>query len=104
VIPSLVTGLRTINLWYAYHRLETPGLRSVKMVVHLRNRSHSPVVPKLFQAVTQIEVEIRSYYPQYIAVIPHNIEQNCSFGSALSPEESHITPGGNLPPVWEPLP
>jgi len=25
------------------------------------------------------------------------------FGSALPPEESRITPGGNLPPVWEPL-
>jgi len=33
----------------------------------------------------------------------HSIEQQCGFGSALSPEESHITPGGNLPSVWEPL-
>ena len=61
------------------------------------------VVPKLFRAFTQIEVAIRSYYPQYFAVIAHNIEQNCSFGSALPPEGSHITPGGNLPPVSEPL-
>jgi len=51
------------------------------------------VIPKLFQAVTQIEVEIRSYYPQYFAVIAHNIEQNCGFSSALPPEESHIIPG-----------
>jgi len=25
------------------------------------------------------------------------------FAFALPPEKSHITPGGNLPPVWEPL-
>jgi len=31
-----------------------------------------------------------SYYPQYFAVIAHNTEQQCGFGSAL-------------PPVWEPL-
>jgi len=37
------------------------------------------------------------------AVIAHNTEQQCSFGFALRPEELHITPGGNLPPVWEPL-
>jgi len=61
------------------------------------------VVPKLFQAVTQIEVAIRSYYPQYFAVIAHNIEHNYGFGSALPTKESHITPGGNLPPVWESL-
>jgi len=54
----------------------------------------STVVPKLFRAVTQIEVAIRSYYPQYFAVIAHNIEQKCGFGSALPPEELHITPGG----------
>jgi len=35
-----------------------------------------------------------SYYPQYFAVITHNTEQHCGFGSALPPEESHITPGG----------
>jgi len=52
------------------------------------------VVPKPFRAVTQIKVAIRSYYPQYFAVIAHNIEQNCGFGSALTPEELHITPGG----------
>ena len=52
------------------------------------------VVPKLFRAVTQIKVAIWSYYPQYFAVIAQNIEQNCGFGSALPPEESHITTGG----------
>jgi len=56
------------------------------------------VVPKIFRAVTQIEVTIKSYYPQYFAVIAHNIEQNCGFGSALPPEESHITPGGSFTP------
>jgi len=62
------------------------------------------MVPKLFRAFTQINVAIRSYYPQYFAVIAHNIEQNCGFGSALPLlDESHITPGGILPPVWEPL-
>jgi len=61
------------------------------------------VVPKLFWAVTQIEVAIRSYYPQDFAVIAHNIEQNCGGGSELPPEESYSTPGGNLPQVWESL-
>jgi len=28
---------------------------------------------------------IRSYNPQYFAVIAHNLEQNCGFGSALPP-------------------
>jgi len=50
------------------------------------------VVPKLVRAVTHIKVEIVSYYPQYFAVIAHNTEQHCGFGSALLPEESHITP------------
>ena len=57
------------------------------------------MVPKLFRAVTQIEVAIRSYYPQYFAMITHNIEQNGGFGSALPTEELNITPGGNLPPL-----
>jgi len=35
-----------------------------------------------------------SYYPQYFAVITHNIEQNCGFGSALPLEELHIILGG----------
>jgi len=61
------------------------------------------VVPKLVRAVTQIKVAIMSYYPQYFAVIAHNIGEYCGFGSTLPFEESHITPGGNLPPVWEPL-
>jgi len=34
-----------------------------------------------------------SYYPQYFAVITHNTEQHCGFGSALPREELHITPG-----------
>jgi len=55
------------------------------------------VVPKLVRAVTQIQVAIMSYYSQYIAVINHSMEQYCGFGSALTSEESHITPGGNLP-------
>jgi len=36
-------------------------------------------------------------------VIAQNVEQHCGFGSALPHEEPHITPGSNLPPVWEPL-
>jgi len=63
----------------------------------------NPVVPKLVQAVTQIKVAIVSYYPQYFAVIAHNTEQHCGFGSALPPEKSHITPRSNLLPVWETL-
>jgi len=27
-------------------------------------------------------------------MIAHNTEQQCGFGFALPPEESHITPGG----------
>jgi len=61
------------------------------------------VVPKLFRTVTQIKVAIRFYYPQYLAVIAHNIEQNCGLDSVLPREESHIALGGNLPPVWEPM-
>ena len=52
------------------------------------------MVPKFIWAFTQIKVAIMSYYPQYFAVIAHNIEQHCAFGSALPPEKSHIT-------VWE---
>ena len=29
----------------------------------------------------------------YFALIAHNTEQQCGFGFALRPEESHITPG-----------
>jgi len=61
------------------------------------------VVPKLVRAVTQIKVSFMSYYPQYIALTAHNIEQPCGFGSALPPKKSHIISGGNLPPVSEPL-
>ena len=73
------------------------------VVIYCAYCSYITVVPKLFRAFTQIEVVIRSYHPQYLAVIAHNIEQNCGLGSVLPPEELHITPGGNLPPVWEPL-
>jgi len=52
------------------------------------------VVPKLVRAVTQIKVAIMSYYPQYFAVIVHNTEQHCGFGSALPPKESYISPRG----------
>jgi len=38
-----------------------------------------------------------SHYLQYFAAITHNTEQYCSFGSALSPKESHVTLGGNYP-------
>jgi len=61
------------------------------------------VVPKLFRAITQIAVGIVSYYPQYFAVIAHNTEQNCDFGSALPLKDRMLPPAGNLPPVWEPL-
>jgi len=59
----------------------------------------TPVVPKLVRAVTQIKERLCLNYPQYFAVIAHNIEQHCGFVSALPPEESHITPGGDFPPV-----
>jgi len=55
--------------------------------------SFTPVVPKLVHAVTQMKVAIMSYYPQYFAVIAHNMQQHCGFASALPPEESHITHG-----------
>jgi len=57
----------------------------------------SPEVPKLVRAVIQTKVASMFYYPQYLAVIAHNIEKHRGFGSALPPEESHITPEGNLP-------
>ena len=53
-----------------------------------------PVVPKLVRAVTQIKVAIMFYYPQYFAVITHDTEQHCGFGSASPREELHISPGG----------
>jgi len=56
------------------------------------------VVPKLVRAVTQIKVAIMSYYAQYFAVIAHNTEQHRGFGSALPPEESHITTKGVIYP------
>jgi len=57
------------------------------------------VVLKLFRAVTQIKVAIRSYYPQYFAVTAHDTDQNCGFVSALPPEELHITPGVEFTPI-----
>jgi len=56
--------------------------------------SFSTQYEKLVRAVTQIKVAIMSYYPQYFAVIAHNTEQHCGFGSVLPPEESHIIPRG----------
>ena len=50
------------------------------------------VFPKLVRTITQMKVVIMSYYPQWFAVITQNTEQHCGFGSALPPEESHITP------------
>jgi len=44
-----------------------------------------------------------SHYPHYFAVIAHNTEQHRGFGSGLPPEQSHICPGGNFFPVWEPV-
>jgi len=38
-----------------------------------------------------------SYYPQYFAVIAHNTEQHCGFGSALPPKNRILPPGDNLP-------
>jgi len=35
-----------------------------------------------------------SYYPRYFAVIAHNAEQYCGFGSALPLEELQIIPRG----------
>jgi len=52
------------------------------------------MVPKLIRAVTQITEAIMSYYPQYFTVIAHNIEQHCSLGFALPPDESRITARG----------
>jgi len=43
--------------------------------------------------IKRIKVAITSYYSQYFVVIAHNIEQHCGFGSALPPEQSHITLG-----------
>ena len=44
-----------------------------------------------------------SYYPQYFQVIARNTEQHCGFDSALPLKNSILPPGGNLPPVWQPL-
>jgi len=34
-----------------------------------------------------------AHYPQYFAVIAHNIEQHCGFDFAIYHEESYIIPG-----------
>jgi len=34
-----------------------------------------------------------SYNPQHFTVIAQNTKQHCGFGSALPPDELHITPG-----------
>ena len=56
------------------------------------------VAPKLVRAVTQMKIGIMSYYPQYFAVIAHKTEQR-GFGSAVTPEESHVTPAGLFTPT-----
>ena len=73
------------------------------------------MIPKVVPTVAQIngakcliklnKLNFSHFIPKIsFAVIAHNTEQQCGFGFALPPEESHITPGGdNLPPVWEPL-
>jgi len=56
--------------------------------------SPMPVVPKLVQAVTPIQVVIMSHYTEYFVVIAHNTEQHCGFGSALSPRRIAYNPWG----------
>ena len=73
-------------LYHSQHRC-TKGLLALTFLCRT-------VVPKLVRGITQIKVAIMSYYPQYLAVIAHNVEQHCVFGSALPPEGLHITPGG----------
>jgi len=79
----------------------------VGLILATVTRTHEstvPVVPKLLPAVTQIKVAIMFLLlSSNSAMIAHNTEQHCGFGSVLPPEESHITPQGNLSPVWEPL-
>jgi len=65
---------------------------------HCRLDWYKAVVPKLFRAVTpQIEVAIRSYYPQYFAVIAHNIEENCGLVPHYPPK-NRILPLGVIYP------
>jgi len=87
-------GFRKPLLIYLFDML---SISYVTKEILTHNICTRAVVPKLFRAVTQIWVTIKSYYPQCFAVIAHNIEQNCDFGSALPPEESDITPGDILP-------
>jgi len=54
--------------------------------------SYISVVPKLVPTVTEIKALIMSYYLRYFAVIAHNTEQSCGFGSASPTKESDITP------------
>ena len=97
--------------WTLFRFHSTPGFTNdtvcgklLILVWLFSSKGTRTVVPKLVWAVTQIKATIMSYYPQYFAVIAHNTEQHCDFGSALLPEESHITPGGVIfPTLWEPL-
>jgi len=97
--------------WTLFRFHSTPGFTNdtvcgklLILVWLFSSKRARTVVPKLVWAVTQIKATIMSYYPQYFAVIAHNTEQHCDFGSALLPEESHITPGGVIyPTLWEPL-
>jgi len=47
------------------------------------------VVLKHVRTVALIKVAIMSYYPYYFAVIAHNTEQHCGFGSAVPPKISY---------------
>jgi len=70
------------------------------------------VVPKLVRAVIPNQgidclITLNKHFSHFrskisFAVIAHNTEQQSGFGFVSSPEELHITPGGSLPPVWEP--
>jgi len=63
------------------------------------------VIPNLVRTIAQINVLLRNVLLRSInnfrislskfsfADVAHKTEQQCGFGSALPPEESHITPG-----------
>jgi len=58
------------------------------------------VIPNLVRTIAQINVLLRSINNFRISLskfsfadVAHKTEQQCGFGSALPPEESHITPG-----------
>jgi len=52
--------------------------------------------------LSRYPIAIISYYPKYFALIAH-FEQHYGFWFRIASKESHITPGGILHPVWEPL-